>query len=144
MIAVDTQILVYAIREDSPYHSRAFEAMKSLAEGPTRWALPWQSIHELIGVCTHPNLYKPPTPVADVLGQINYWLDSPGATVLPESPDHLEILDRLIREQSHLGPRVHDARIAAICLGGGVRELWTADRDFSHFPQLRCRNPLQA
>jgi len=23
-----------------------------------------------------------------------------------------------------------------------VRELWTADRDFSRFPRLRTRNPL--
>jgi predicted nucleic acid-binding protein len=40
------------------------------------------------------------------------------------------------------GPRVHDARIAALCLSHAVRELWTADRDFSAFPALRVRNPL--
>ena len=40
------------------------------------------------------------------------------------------------------GPRIHDARIAALCLHHGVSELWTADRDFSLFPQLRTRNPL--
>ncbi len=37
---------------------------------------------------------------------------------------------------------VHDARIAAICLAHGVSELWTADRDFSRFPELKARNPL--
>jgi len=40
------------------------------------------------------------------------------------------------------GSRIHDARIAALCLNHGVRELWTADRDFSSFPQLKTRNPL--
>ena len=40
------------------------------------------------------------------------------------------------------GPRIHDARIAALCLNHGVRELWTADRDFSMFPKLKTRNPL--
>jgi predicted nucleic acid-binding protein len=40
------------------------------------------------------------------------------------------------------GPRVHDARIAALCLRHGITELWTADRDFSRFPTLRVRNPL--
>jgi hypothetical protein len=40
------------------------------------------------------------------------------------------------------GPRIHDARVAALCLHHGVRELWSADRDFSVFPQLRVRNPL--
>ncbi len=36
----------------------------------------------------------------------------------------------------------HDARIAAICLYHGVRELWSADRDFSRFAAIRVRNPL--
>ena len=40
------------------------------------------------------------------------------------------------------GPRVHDARVAALCLAHGVRELWTADRDFSRFPGLATSNPL--
>jgi predicted nucleic acid-binding protein len=39
---------------------------------------------------------------------------------------------------------VHDARIAALCLQHGVRELWSADRDFNRFPALRTRNPLVA
>jgi predicted nucleic acid-binding protein len=42
------------------------------------------------------------------------------------------------------GPRVHDARVAALCLQHGVRELWTADRDFSRFAELRAINPLVA
>ena len=40
------------------------------------------------------------------------------------------------------GPRIHDARIAALCPHHGVRELWSADRDFSAFPQLMITNPL--
>jgi hypothetical protein len=42
------------------------------------------------------------------------------------------------------GPRVHEARIAALCRQNGVRELWTADRDFGRFAGLRFRNPLVA
>jgi uncharacterized protein len=41
-----------------------------------------------------------------------------------------------------IGPQVHDARVAALCRVHGVRELWTADRDFSRFPGLAVRNPL--
>jgi predicted nucleic acid-binding protein len=37
---------------------------------------------------------------------------------------------------------VHDARVAALCRHHGVRELWTADRDFSRFQGLSIRNPL--
>jgi predicted nucleic acid-binding protein len=41
-----------------------------------------------------------------------------------------------------VGGRTHDARIAAICIQHGVRELWSADRDFSRFPELTTANPL--
>jgi predicted nucleic acid-binding protein len=54
----------------------------------------------------------------------------------------MEILGQLLVSSRVTGPRVHDARIAAICLAHGVTELWTADRDFSYFPRLRTRNPL--
>ena len=50
----------------------------------------------------------------------------------------------LIERGSVAGPRVHDARIAAVCILHGVRELWSADRDFSRFPDLKVRNPLIA
>ena len=62
--------------------------------------------------------------------------------LLGESSAHLDILDRLLTTGRVTGPKVHDARIAAICIGHGVSELWTADRDFSYFPELRTRNPL--
>jgi hypothetical protein len=43
-------------------------------------------------------------------------------------------------------PCIHEyiaiATHPALCLHHGVRELWSADRDFSAFPQLWVRNPL--
>ncbi len=42
------------------------------------------------------------------------------------------------------GPRIHDAHIAALCREHGVRELWSADRDFNRFPDLNVVNPLTA
>jgi len=50
----------------------------------------------------------------------------------------------LLEAPGVVGPKVHDARVAAVCLGHGVEELWTADRDFSWFPELRTSNPLVA
>jgi hypothetical protein len=43
-----------------------------------------------------------------------------------------------------LWPCLHEflARIAALCRQHGVRELWSADRDFNRFPGLVVVNPL--
>jgi predicted nucleic acid-binding protein len=56
-------------------------------------------------------------------------------------PEHLRTLRSLVDPAGTRGGRVHDAQVAAICLDHGVKEIWTADRDFSRCP-LRTRNPL--
>ena len=71
------------------------------------------------------------------------WLESPVVELLNESDLHWQTLRELLRSGRVKGPMVHDARIAALCTARGVTELWTADRDFSRFPTLRTRNPLQ-
>jgi uncharacterized protein len=69
-------------------------------------------------------------------------LASPRLQLLAESDGYFEKL-RLISNAARLkGPRIHDARIAALCLHHGVNELWSADRDFSAFPQVKVRNPM--
>lgn len=40
------------------------------------------------------------------------------------------------------GNLVHDAHIAAVLVEHGVREIWTADRDFSRFPGLKVHDPF--
>ena len=142
MIAVDTSILVYAHRPDSPFHSPAAAAVRALAEGSTTWALPWPCLHEFYGVVTHPRIYPSPTPPAVALDQIAAWTESPTVRLLAESPLHLHTLSRLVGPAGLIGAAVHDAKIAAVCLDHGVRALLTMDRDFSRFPALTTRSLL--
>ncbi len=67
MKAVDTNILVYAHREDSTFHERALALLLDLANGSARWAIPWPCIHEFIAVVTHPRIYDPPSPLGVAL-----------------------------------------------------------------------------
>jgi predicted nucleic acid-binding protein len=142
MIALDTNLLVYAYREDSEFHSVAMEQIRPVIEGDSPWALPWTCVHEFIGVVTCGRVYKPASPLSSVLGYLDSLMASPQLHLLAESPGYFEKLRELALAAKLSGPRVHDARIAALCLHHGVRELWTADRDFSMFPKLKTRNPL--
>lgn len=142
MIAVDTNILVYAHRRDSPWHKVAATAIKGLAEGTATWAVPWHCVHELYAIVTHPRIYAPPTPVPQAARQVELWLASPSVVLLAEPEAHWTSLAPLLTAGKIAGPAVYDARIAALCLEHGVAELWTADRDFSRFPSLKTRNPL--
>jgi len=144
VIAVDTNILVYAHRKDSEFHEAARTTLRTLAEGTHAWSIPWPSVHEFYSIVTHPRVYRPPTPPAHAIDQIDAWFASPSLVLLGETSRHWISLRNLIVEAKIEGPKVHDARIAALCLQHGVRELWSADRDFSRFPQIAVRNPLVA
>jgi toxin-antitoxin system PIN domain toxin len=143
MIAIDTQILVYSVRRDSPEHLAALACVRGAAEGLRPWAITWPSIHEFVAIVTHPRIYRPPTPLADALLQVRYWMESPSLRVLGEPPGYFDYLEGIVARSRVTGGAIHDARIAALCQAHGVREVWTADRDFSRFPGLVTRNPLQ-
>jgi uncharacterized protein len=142
LIALDTNLLVYAHREESVWHDRAFQVVVELAGGRETWAIPWPCIHEFLAIVTHPRIFDPPTPAELAFDQVTAWLESPTLAMLAESRGYWEALRPQLEAGRSTGPRVHDARIAALCRFHGVRELWTADRDFSRFPGLRTRNPL--
>lgn len=143
MIAIDTNVLVYSHREDSSLHEPAYRLVQEVAEGRAPWAIPWPCIHEFLAIVTHLRIFDPPTPRAGALGQVEAWLESPSLLLLAEGEGCWSALRALVEGGRIEGPRVHDARVAALCLGHGVRELWSADRDFSRFPDLVVRNPLQ-
>lgn len=142
MIAVDSNILVYAHREDSPWHDAANARMIERAEGRAPWAIPWPCIHEFLAIVTHPRIYSPPTPLIKAVDQVEAWLESPSLVLLSESEHYWPVLRSMLQSGRVSGPHVHDARIAALCRNHGVGELWTADRDFGRFPGIQVRNPL--
>lgn len=142
MIAVDTNILVYAHREDSSFHKSAFRIIKQLAESQSAWAIPWPCIHEFLAIVTHPKIYKIPTKLELACEQVQAWLESPSLNLLSETEEHFASLKEIVIKAKIQGPKVHDARIYAICKQHGVKKLWSADKDFSRFVGLKVENPL--
>lgn len=135
-------MLVAAHRRDAERHAEAVAALTELASGSRSWAIPWPCVHEFLAVVTHPRIFLTPSTVAEALTQVEAWGASPTLVYVGERDDHVQQLRLVMEEGGIAGPRVHDARVAAICLAHGVTALWTADRDFSRFPRLRTSNPL--
>ncbi|MBY0276872.1 PIN domain-containing protein [Candidatus Binatia bacterium] len=140
MIAVDTNVLVYAHRRDAPWHAAATRRLAELATHP--WAIPWPCVHEFVAVVTHPRIFDPPSALEDALLAVESWRAVATTTFLAELDGYLEVLAATARAAKVAGPRIHDARIAALCRQHAISELWTADRDFSRFAGLVVRNPL--
>ena len=142
MIAVDTNVLVYAHRAECAFHVQAFECLRSLAEGAAPWAIPVPCLHEFLAIVTNPGIFKPASSHQQALAQVEAWLASPQAQVLHSGQQHWRILSDLTRKGKLQGGQFHDARIAAVCLENGVTALWSADRDFGRFKALKTVNPL--
>jgi toxin-antitoxin system PIN domain toxin len=142
MIALDTNLLIYAHRAETEWNEDAYDLLRGLTEGREAWAIPYPCVHEFLRNVTDPRIYANPTPLDVALEQVAAWWEAPTLRLLSEGGRHFEILSKVARDGRAAGAKIHDARIAAICLDHGVRELWTADRDFSRFTALRSRNPL--
>lgn len=142
MIALDTNLLVYAHRRDNPFHATAAALVRQLANGASVWAIPWPCLHEFHGIATSQRVYSPASTPEQAITQIEIWMESPGLHLLSETAAHWPQLRTLLGNGKVHGAMVHDARVAALCLAHGVHELWSADRDFNRFPALRVRNPL--
>ena len=99
-------------------------------------------MHEFFAKTTHPRIFTHPSTPDEALGFLEELLRSPTLRMLGESEGYWPTLARLLKAGKVSGPMVHDARIAALCVAHGVSELWTADRDFGRFRELRYRNPL--
>ncbi len=141
MIAVDSNILVYAHKRAAPFHAEAKAALSGLASSTDTWAIPWPCVHEFFAVVTNPRVFTPASTPAEAIAQLEAWASAPNVRLLAESRHHLAQLTSLVLPRV-AGPAVHDAKIAAICLDHGVRALLTMDRDFSRFPALKTRSLL--
>ena len=143
MIAVDTNLLVYAHRRESRHHAAAAALLRTLAEGDAPWAIPWPCCYEFLSVVTNPRIWRDDATTSEqAWRQLAAWIASPSLRLIGETQDFPEILERFVLRPRVLGAVVHDARIAAICVAHGAEALLTRDRDFSLFPELRTRDPL--
>jgi toxin-antitoxin system PIN domain toxin len=137
VIAVDTNILVYAHRQEFPQHRPARTRLVALAEGPARWAIPVFCLGEFLRVVTHPRLFDPPFEIGEACEALDRVLASPSLALLTPGDRYWPLLVRLARDASASGNLVFDAQLAALCLEAGVTALLTEDRDFSRFSGFR-------
>jgi uncharacterized protein len=148
MIAVDTNILIYAWSKESPWHQEAAELMDRLEFGTTEWAIPNSCLCEFYqSVTSLKKLENPATP-KEALERIEFWLALPHVAVLceitDEDYDHWACFTDILEYTQIKGLDVFDAHVAAICITHGVGEFWTLDKGYRRFKGLKARNPFTA
>ena len=142
MIAIDTNIIIYAHRYDNPFQKRAQEWLEHVFQKEDICAIPYHCIIEFLAISTNPRIYKDPTPPETAFEQIENLLECDNVKILSEIENQLSLVKELSLNTAIKGSEFHDVRIAAVCLENGVSVLYSADRNFSRFSKLKVVNPL--
>lgn len=137
MIGVDTNVLIYAHRRESPRHEVALRRITEIAESDAPWGLPVFCLAEFVRVVTHLRVFSPPSALADALEFLDQLLQSPSVRVLLPTPGYPLAFRRVCTSAGVRGNLAFDAQIAAVCREHGIDQLLTADRDFARFAQLK-------
>ncbi len=141
MIALDTNLLIYAHRSSVPEHRAAMRAIEQAAKNANGWAIPFPCVAEFWAVVTHPaSLGRPSKP-----REAQAILDSQSAAGAKILYPHGVAMARLCKLAERLdvqGARIFDLQIGLTCQEAGAREIWSHDQNFIAIPGLVVNDPL--
>lgn len=133
MIAIDTNVLVYAHRAETELHEQALSQLASLCEGADPWVLPVPCLTEFFRVVTHPRVFNPPSKLSEATDFIKAITDSPGCRIIKPGESYLHHFLSVLASADARGNLVFDAQIVALCREHSISDILTNDRDFERF-----------
>jgi hypothetical protein len=140
MIALDVNVLLYAMRSDLPQHQAVYDWLESVRADRQPVALFPPVLVGLTRVATNPRIFVNPSPLGMVTNFARALQTTPGFEVLPTTERVLAMTLALCEQTDAKGNLVQDAFLAAHAMEHGC--VWiTTDRDFSRFPDLTWRPP---
>jgi toxin-antitoxin system PIN domain toxin len=143
-MVVDTNVLVYAARSDTPFHATCRDVVERLRAQPGAWYATWSILYEFLRVMTHRRATPRPWSVNGAWEFIRALQASPGFSVLVATPRHARVAEEVFRDVPDVsGKHVHDAHIAILMREHGIRRICTRDTDFHRFPFIEPIDPMR-
>ena len=142
MIAIDTNLLIYAHRAGLPEHRATRRAIQTAATDPRGWGIALPSIAEFWSIVTHPASTGGPSTAQQAHASLRALIVEGGARVWLAQDGSWERLARLAADLRVLGSRIFDLQIALTAFEDGASEIWTHHRSFIAFPGLLVHDPL--
>lgn len=141
MIALDTNLLIYAHRSGTPEHRAARVAIERACGATGGCAITLPSVAEFFSVVTHPSASGGPSRARDAAGFFAA-MEQGGVVLLSPGPSFAARLLQAAADLDVTGSRIFDLQIGLCALDGGATELWTHDRKFLKIPGLAVKHPL--
>jgi toxin-antitoxin system PIN domain toxin len=144
MVVVDTNVLVYASRVDSPFHLPCLEVIERLRSQQGAWFATWSIVYEFVRVVTHRGSTTRPWALGAAWDFVEALFEAPGFAVLAPTARHVAVAGEVFRELPDLSGRiVHDAHVAILMREHGIRRIYTRDVDFHRFPFVEPVDPVR-
>ena len=142
MIAIDTNLLIYAHRSAVTEHKAARSAIQRAARSSAGWGIALPVIGEFWSVATHPSCLGGPSTPGQAASFLRSLLDSGAGAIWQPGPDFGVRLVQLACDLKVIGTRIFDLQIALVAYENGATEIWTHDADFITIPGLQTLDPL--
>jgi toxin-antitoxin system PIN domain toxin len=142
--AVDVNVLLYASDETSPFSKRAREFLEECAAGPEVLCFGWPTLRSYLRLSTHPAIFANPLTPDQAEQNVETLLALPHVRVLSEQEGFWDVYRVVTRDLATRGNDVPDAHLAALLRQHDVPTLYTNDRDFRKYPNLKVVNPFEA
>jgi toxin-antitoxin system PIN domain toxin len=143
MIAIDTNLLLYAYDASAPQHVRARAWLEESFSSIPLIGLPLVSVLAFLRVATDRRISNEALPPSTVTAIVNGWLSRENISILEPGARHWPIFFETLADTGASGPRITDVHLAALAIEHGAT-LYTNDRDFRAFRGLDVRFPLYA
>ena|SRR5438552_12705293 len=142
MIALDTNLLVYAHREGASEHAKACEAILKALDDPRGWGICLPTVSEFWSIVTHPKIPGGPSSAAVVTHFFHYLVSEGHGNIWSPGPGFGQRLMRWAASLKVRGKRIFDLQIAVIAFEHGAHEIWTHDQKFVSVPAVKVHDPI--
>ena len=142
MIAIDTNILVYAHRSGCPQHQDAQSTVERAAADPQGWGIALPCLSEFWTVVTHPSCEGGPSTPEQAGEFLLALVETAGPAIFLPDDGFPERLLKAAIDLGVRGVRIFDLQIGLLAFEGGADELWTHDASFVQLQGLVVRDPL--
>ena len=144
MLAVDTNVLVYAADADSQFHGPCRDWLERQRARPDAWYTTWSILYEFLRVTTHPRVMRRPWSIMAAWEFVTALLASPGLDILVPTQRHAGVAANVFSELPDLsGNLIHDAHTAILLREHGIARICTRDTDFNRFQFLDVIDPVR-
>ena len=141
MLLVDVNVLVYAHRTDSPNHPSYLQWLEGICDNDQAFGMSDIVLAGFLRIVTHPRVFNPASPMSEAKAFVEELRNQPNCVLIHPGPRHWGIFTHLCQAAGIRGNLVPDAYLAALAIESGS-EWITTDRDYSRFPGLNWRHPL--